>query len=431
MSQYRVMPAAVALASLVACAASTGSTPSSLAQAAAPDGASVAAATRACAGKATASTPGPALEKPSWIKLPSGFTVETIAQVGGARELVALPDGDLLVGTQGSQYYVVPDAESAGRAGTPEIFATIDDSDAEGVAFAADRCEVYFATQYGVWATPYKGGDLQAERVTRIAKVRTGGIPPGSDGDVHRSTSIAYSGGTLYVSVGSSCNACTEIDPTRASILTMHPDGTDVAKRATRIRNAIALTVDAATGAVWAGGAGQDDLPFGHPYEFLDDVTSHNGVADYGWPECEENHVAYTADAACGATVAPRLELPAYSTIIGDVFYPAGQSGKYAFPAPYRGGIFATTHGSWHTTSSGAYASAPLVAFFAMRGDEPAKPVDWSKPTTQWDRFAEGFQPGGRKRNGRPTGIAVGPKGSLFVADDANGVIYRIRPDGQ
>ncbi|MGH8165553.1 MAG: hypothetical protein ACREP1_14600 [Rhodanobacteraceae bacterium] len=29
---------------------------------------------------------------------------------------------------------------------------------------------------------------------------------------------------------------------------------------------------------------------------------------------------------------------------------------------------------------------------------------------------------------GRPTGIAVGPLGDLFVADDQTGAIYRIRP---
>ena len=34
--------------------------------------------------------------------------------------------------------------------------------------------------------------------------------------------------------------------------------------------------------------------------------------------------------------------------------------------------------------------------------------------------FVGGFQSeDGTRRRGRPTGIAVGPKGSLFVADDA------------
>ncbi|MBV9737347.1 MAG: hypothetical protein JO177_04175 [Candidatus Eremiobacteraeota bacterium] len=34
----------------------------------------------------------------------------------------------------------------------------------------------------------------------------------------------------------------------------------------------------------------------------------------------------------------------------------------------------------------------------------------------------------GGSRIGRPTGVAVGPQGDLFVADDQTGNIYRIRP---
>ena len=140
-----------------------------------------------------------------------------------------------------------------------------------------------------------------------IAKVRQGGIPPGSDGDVHKTSSVAYGGGKLYVGVGSSCNACTEIDPTRATIQQMDPDGSNMATRATRFRNAIALAINPATGTLWAGGAGQDSLPTGHPYEFFDGVTLHAGVADYGWPECEENRHAYTSGADCSKTVEPRI----------------------------------------------------------------------------------------------------------------------------
>ena len=43
------------------------------------------------------------------------------------------------------------------------------------------------------------------------------------------------------------------------------------------------------TGTLWAGVAGQDELPHGHPYEIFDAVTLHEGVADYGWPHCYEN----------------------------------------------------------------------------------------------------------------------------------------------
>jgi glucose/arabinose dehydrogenase len=64
-----------------------------------------------------------------------------------------------------------------------------------------------------------------------------------------------------------------------------------------------------------------------------------------------------------------------------------------------------------------------------MRGGLPRTPVNWGNPNAQWTQFVGGFQPGcaGSTRIGRPTGIAVGPKGSLFLADDQTGNIYRIR----
>jgi glucose/arabinose dehydrogenase len=64
-----------------------------------------------------------------------------------------------------------------------------------------------------------------------------------------------------------------------------------------------------------------------------------------------------------------------------------------------------------------------------MKGDTPEHPANWNDPTTQWKKFIDGYQNGGTsERIGRPTGITVGPDGSLFVADDQTGAIYRIRP---
>ncbi|HEY3674719.1 MAG TPA: hypothetical protein VGK84_01875 [Candidatus Tumulicola sp.] len=368
--------------------------------------------------------PGAASAEP---KVPSNFTIQTTAQLGSPRELVALPDGDLLVGTSGSQVYIVPDAESS-TPGMPAVFATLNDTFASGVAFSAKHKTIYIATNGAIWATKYVAGRRRAVGVHRIAQVRTGPISPHSDGDVHKTTSVAYSDSAdiLYISVGSSCNACGEVDPTRASILTLPGGKGQLHKIATRIRNAIATTISP-SGALWAGGAGQDDLPFGHPYEFLDDVSSHTPVADYGWPECEENRVPYRPTSrGCNATVAPLAEMPAYSTIIGAVFYPLNVKGAYAFPQSYRGALFAAAHGSWHTDSKG-YAAAPQVAVFGMSGDQPAIPVDWQNPNAQWKTFVGGFQQG-MTRIGRPTGITVGIAGSLFVADDQAGVIYRVRP---
>ena len=371
---------------------------------------------------------------PAGLTLPSGFTGSVIAQVPSARELAIAPNGDLFIGTEGTQVYIVPHADDAGAAGTPQVFwshpMSNNNGDAPnaGITLSLQECALYVGGNTSVWMVDYSPGAQSAGATQQVASIRTGGIPSGSDGDVHKTTSVALTQGSLFVSVGSSCNACTEIDPTRAVVLQFPPTGGTYTTKATRIRNAIALAVDPASGHLWVAGAGQDDLTFGHPYEYADDLTARSGEADYRWPDCEENHVAYVGGSNCASTAAPIVELPAYSTIIGQTFYPAAQSGSNAFPTQYRGGLFFATHGSWHMSTGGAYAAIPQVAFVAMNGDVPVTAVNWNDPTAQRQTFFGGFQQGGTTRIGRPTGIVVGPTGSLFVADDQTGNIYRIRP---
>ncbi len=376
------------------------------------------------------------------------MTIQTIAKIGGARELAALPNGDLLVGTTGASVYIIPNAESSGTTGKPQIFATISNepippgepaggNNAEGVAFSASSCTVFIATEFHVWSTPYKDGDLAAENLQAIATVRTGPTANPGDGDNHTSTSVAVSGTTLYASMGSSCNGCTgESDPQRAAIWRMNLDGSGMTLFAKRIRNAIALAVDPVSGHLWAGGAGQDDLPTYHPYEYMDDASASaaagGGVADYGWPYCEENHILYNtgagAPANCNATVQPLVEFPAYMTHIGAVFYPQSPTGAYALPAPYRGALLVASHGSWHTP--GGCTVAPEVDYVPMNGDQPQTAMtNWgvNDPSSQWVPFVTGFQPGCTTRIGRATGVTVGPQGSVFIGDDQAGVVYRVR----
>ncbi len=387
---------------------------------------------------ATVAPAGPAPTAVTFT-LPTGFAMQGIAAVPAARELAALPNGDLLVGTSNSSVYLVPNAEGAAAAGKPTTFVTIADNPVQGVTFVQSSCTIYVGTQNGVYSIPYVDGDTSGT-ATKIAAVRSGPLAANPD-DKHITTSVAFTNGTLYVAVGSDCNACAEADPDRAAILEMGPAGEVPAIKATRVRNAIGLAVNPATGTLWAGGAGQDDLPPGHPYEFFDAVGLHKGEADYGWPDCEENHVAYVTGSDCSAVVEPLVELPAYSTIIGAVFYPQNQTGTYAFPVANRG-VYLGTHGSWHMLSgSSSYYTAPRVAFVPMSTkapDAPATAVNWSQakvegPVTglagQWSEFVGGYQAAnGVDRSGRPTGVAVGVQGSLFVADDQNGAVYRVRP---
>ncbi|HUA09722.1 MAG TPA: hypothetical protein VMA98_10640 [Candidatus Acidoferrales bacterium] len=354
----------------------------------------------------------------------NGFSIEHIATVPGARELAAAPNGDLFIGTKGNSVFLLPHA-GAGRPDAPHVFATFSSAPAAGVALADDA--LYVGTKFAVYKIVYHAGDRMPRGAPeKLLDVRLAG------GGGHSTTSVAVTGDTLYVSVGSSCNACDpERDSTRATI--QHFDllrgvATD---EAYDIRNAVALTIDPATGALWAGVAGADDLPLYHPYEIFDAVSLQNTPADYGWPACYENRkrvAKWPGD--CSKTAIPRVVFPAYETPIGAVFYPLDQHGTYAFPAAYRGGAFVTLHGSWHGPAQGLSGFVPpRVVFVPMHGDTPDRAADWNDPTTQWSDFITGYQRDGTDdRIGRPTGIAVGPDGSLFVADDQTGAIYRIRP---
>ena len=363
---------------------------------------------------------------PNKLTVPTGFVGEVVATGVAARELATLPNGDLLVSTTSSDIYLLPNAEAQGAPGTIHKFITMTDDNANGVAYAPNGF-IYVATEHAVWKIPYTSGD-QSEpdnSAVQLAAVRQGGIPAGSDGDVHHTSSVAVSSTTVFVGVGSSCNACVEIDPTRATIQQMGLDGSNMTTLATRFRNAIALTLNPATGTLWAGGAGQDSLPNRHPYEFMDPVTLHTAPVDYGWPDCEENQHAYTSGADCSNTIAPALEFDAYATNIGAIFYPAGQTGTYAFPLQYAGGLFVTHHGSWHTGPS----TPPSVSFVPMNGDAPTTAVDWNDPTAQWTPFLYGMgTTSSSAYTARATGVAVGTQGSLFVGDDQNKAVYRIRP---
>ncbi|MDB5070734.1 MAG: L-sorbosone dehydrogenase [Candidatus Eremiobacteraeota bacterium] len=354
------------------------------------------------------------------LHVPSGFIVSKIASGFGARELAALPNGDLIAGTTGSTVAIVPNAESPGAAGAVATFADIADAPVSGVAYGSGF--VFVATRTGVYRIAYTTG-ARSGTPQKIASVRTQQPDVG-----HNTTSVAVSGSSLYVGVGSTCNACAETDPTRATILRMGLDGSGMTVQARRWRNPIGIATDPSTGTVWAGGAGQDSLPQGHPYEYADPVSSRTAPADYGWPDCEENHIAYTPGANCANVVVPAVTFPAYATIIGMAIYPASQTGAYTFPSAWRGGMFVGLHGSWHVINNIPVAP-PHVAFVPFSGASPARPVNWSDPTTQWNDFFTGFQ-NGATRFGRPTGVAVGAQGSLFVADDDTGSIYRIRPAG-
>ncbi len=84
----------------------------------------------------------------------------------------------------------------------------------------------------------------------------------------------------------------------------------------------------------------------------------------------------------------------------------------------YRNGVFIAFHGSWNRAPypQGGYN----VVFQPMVGDHAAG---------RCEIFADGFAGAVKspdKADHRPSGLAVGPDGALYVSDDVRGRIYRI-----
>ncbi len=348
--------------------------------------------------------------------MPKGFIAERIATVARARELSVAPNGDLFVGTSGDTIDVIPDAQDDARA--PEAFATFDDRPVAGVFVTNDT--VYAGAQFGVYRIPYRAGDRKARaKPEKIATVRTSGVSRD-----HVTTTVALANGVLYASVGSSCNACDpELDATRATIQSMTPEGKNVHPRAVDIRNAIALAVQPGTNDFWAGVAGRDDLEPGHPYEIFDDVSAHAGTPDYGWLKCYDDRKPI-AHASCANVVVPAAVFPAYLTPIGAVFYP--QRPRRA-ATRFRRSIAAAR--SSRCTDRG-------IRRCARRASRSCRSRALGPHATSTGRIrtrsGASSCPAVRARDGertcRPTGVAVGTDGSLFVSEDEDGAIYRIRP---
>jgi hypothetical protein len=91
---------------------------------------------------------------------------------------------------------------------------------------------------------------------------------------------------------------------------------------------------------------------------------------------------------------------------------------KKQFPTRYQNGVFIAFHGSWDRAPypQGGYN----VVFQPLAGDHASG---------KCEIFADGFAGGVKspdKAAHRPSGVAVGPDGSLYVSDDVGGRIYRI-----
>ncbi len=424
-------------------------------------GSSAFAQTAAPAGQA-ASCPG----GNGGITLPSGFCATVFADnLGHVRHMVVAPNGVLYVNTWSGRYYHNVPPPPGGF-----LIALKDDKGA-GKADIIRRFgpDIAHGSAGGTGIGYYKGAIYaeQNDKIVRYAlpadspvpsepsQVVVSGLPLTGDHPMH--PFIIDSQGDLYVDLGSPTNSCqienrmpnspghqpcTELE-TRAGTWRYDANKTgqhfSAAERyVTGLRNGEGFAFDS-SGRLFATQHGRDQLGQNFPRLYTsqqsaqqpaEEIVHEQKGADFGWPECYYDRFQkklvlapeYGGDGGkavgvCAQKTPPIAAFPAHWAPNDLLIY----SGT-AFPTAYRGGAFVAFHGSWNR------APEPQGGYNVV-----FQPLKDGKAAGDFAVFADGFA-GAVKEPGqaafRPTGLAQGPDGALYISDDVHGRIWRVTYHG-
>jgi len=391
------------------------------------------------------------------IVLPAGFCAFLVASdIAGARHLVISDNGDIFVSRMNR------------RGSDPEPGGVTVLRDTNG-DFRTDSTE-HWGVNGGndILLAPGYVYHAPNDAVLRYPIVSGSMVPSGPPDTIvvdlpdslnHSAKSIALGrDGSLFVAIGAHGNACMVdngtpgspgMDPCR--ILEKRggvwkfdanrpgqrqSDGT---RFATGLRNVMALRVHPTTDALYAAVHGRDQLHDLWPDLYTVDESAENPAeefiriaegSDFGWPYCYHDTRGNRKVLApeyggsgrevgrCAMMDTAIIGFPAHWAPNDLEFYTARQ-----FPSRFHGGAFLAFHGSWNR------APRPQdgfrVVFIRANGNEPA---------AEWSVFADGFRKEGliaSRQSARPVGVAMGPDGSLYVADSMQGRIWRIVYQGE
>lgn len=349
-------------------------------------------------------------ERIAALKAPQGFTVTAFATgLKNSRILAVAPNGDIYVSRRDQgDVLLLRDADGDGRAdGAPVTVASR--AGAHGLAIHNNK--LYLATVKEVFVA-----DIQPDGRLGELKLIIGDLP---DAGQHANRTLAFGpDGMLYITAGSTCNTCNEANPENATVLRASPDGKQRTIFASGLRNTIGIDWHPKTGELWG---------FDHGIDFLGDDEQKEELnklelgKQYGWPHVYGSGSIYPQSTPQGEitkeqwkerSVPMTVGYTAHAAPMQMVFYRHG-----AFPAEYNGDAFATMRGSWNRSTASGYEIVRVR--FADGQPKSIEP------------FVTGFlTDDGKTHIARPVGLAVAKDGALLMADDANGVIYRIAYKG-
>jgi glucose/arabinose dehydrogenase len=336
------------------------------------------------------------------LRLPKGFAIELWARVDNARQMA-------LGGTNENGGVLYVGSRGAGRVHAVRF-------DAGYRAGAVTRIADGLQMPSGL---AWKDGALYVGAVNRILRYddidRRIGKPPVPvvvtdtlPKDTHHGWKFIAFGpdGKLYVPVGAPCNICDAGDP-YASILRMNADGSRREIFVRGVRNSVGFDWSPTDGTLWFTDNGRDMLDDDSPPDELN--RAPRAGLHFGYPFCHGGDLPdpeFGARRRCGEFDPPARQLGPHVAALGMRFYTGTM-----FPAEYRNQVFIAEHGSWNRSKKIGYR----ISLVRVRDGR----------AVSYETFASGWLQS-ESAWGRPADVLVLPDGSLLVADDHAGAIYRI-----
>ena len=393
------------------------------------------------------------------LTLPPSFSALVVADnLGKLRFMSVAPNGDIYLKKLDKGLVVLHDSKGDGRADDVHVFCTSGPGSGGGTGCCVHNGYLYFSTNDAVYrykldpANPVPSGDPEPI-VT--------GLPPGQV--EHESKAFAFDpDGNLYVEVG--CPSNSSGDPDRAfgakgvdpaGLFVQHggfwrfkgdvPNQDQVKDGyhfSSGMRHDLALAWNPVSKSFFIVMMGRDQLNTVDPKDYTDEDNAENPAeemhiltdgAQFGWPYTywDPTKKARMISPEFGGDnhktddshkyPDPLIAFPAHWAPMQMTFSAGTQ-----FPEKYRNGAFVAFHGSWNR--------APLpqagykVAYVPF--DEKGMPVG------TYEVFADNFAGvpvimSPRNAHYRPCGLAMGPDGSLYVADSEKGRVWRIIYTGE
>ncbi len=363
------------------------------------------------------------------LNLPDGFAISPAVQgLKRVRFMAKSPDNRIFVtdmynltDNKRGAVYILDEFDPATKSFARVTTYLKDLRNPNSIAFYTDRQGVdwfYLALTDRLVRYKYKAGeDAPSATPEVLATFPDYGLSY-KYGGWHLTRTIAIGAigpdGKIYVSVGSSCNACEEKEEVRASILEMDADGKHQRRFAHGLRNAVGLRWINRNGAggLFATNMGSDHLGDHKPADTMYSVT--NG-ANYGWPYCYQSGASRLPDPKfnpgsrklnCRERPAAYAAFDAHSSPLGLEYFNESHS------SILRDSFLVGLHGSTKKNLNRGYRVVQLAASSRAGSRVP-------------EDFITGFLQAG-KIYGRPVDILGFGPDAFLLTDDSAGVVYYV-----